>query len=82
MTSSFSIRACRSSDRNEAFKYDCPAASACRAAVAIKRALAADNERRAAAGLKPVRIRIRIHMGLVVVGDIRTGSTTRLSAAR
>jgi adenylate cyclase len=49
-----------------------PAASACRAAVAIQRALAADNERRVAVGLKPVRIRMGIHMGPVVVGDIGT----------
>ena len=49
-----------------------PAASACWAAVAIQRALAADNERRTAAGLKPVRIRMGIHMGPVVVGDIGT----------
>jgi adenylate cyclase len=49
-----------------------PAASACRAAVAIQRALAADNERRVAAGLTPVRIRMGIHMGPVVVGDIGT----------
>ncbi len=49
-----------------------PAASACRAAVAIQRALAADNKRRIAAGLKPVRIRIGIHMGPVIVGDIGT----------
>jgi adenylate cyclase len=49
-----------------------PAASACRAAVAIQRALATDNKRRVAAGLKPVRIRIGIHMGPVIVGDIGT----------
>jgi adenylate cyclase len=51
-----------------------PAASACRAAVAIQRALTADNERRIAAGLGPVRVRIGIHMGPVVVGDIGTPS--------
>ena len=49
-----------------------PAASACRAAVAIQRAIAADNKIRNAAGLKPVRIRMGIHMGPVVVGDIGT----------
>ena len=49
-----------------------PAASACRAAVGIQRALGADNKRRIAAGLKPVRIRMGIHMGPVVVGDIGT----------
>ena len=53
-------------------RIDNPAASACRAAVAIQRALAADNKRRVAAGLKPVRIRMGIHMGPVVVGDIGT----------
>jgi adenylate cyclase len=53
-------------------RIDKPAASACRAAVAIQRALAADNKRRVAAGLKPVRIRMGIHMGPVVVGDIGT----------
>ena len=47
-----------------------PAASACRAAVAIQQTLAADNKRRAAEGLAPVHIRIGIHMGPVVVGDI------------
>jgi adenylate cyclase len=54
-----------------------PAASACRAAVAIQRALAADNKRRVAAGLKPVRIRMGIHMGPVVVGDI--GAPNRIN---
>jgi adenylate cyclase len=49
-----------------------PAASACRAAVAIQRAIAVDNERRVAAGQRPVHIRIGIHMGPVVVGDIGT----------
>ena len=51
-----------------------PAASACRAAVAIQRALAADNKRRVAEGLKPVHIRMGIHLGPVVVGDIGTAS--------
>jgi adenylate cyclase len=50
---------------------DNPTASACRAAVA-QRVLAADNKRRIAAGLRPVRIRMGIHMGPVVVGDIGT----------
>jgi class 3 adenylate cyclase len=54
-----------------------PAASACRAAVAIQHALAADNKRRAAEGLAPVRIRIGIHMGPVVVGDI--GAPNRIN---
>jgi len=51
-----------------------PAASACRAAVAIQLALAADNKRRIAEGLKPVRIRMGVHLGPVVVGDIGTAS--------
>ncbi len=54
-----------------------PAASACRAAVGIKRALAADNKRRIAAGLNPVRIRMGIHMGPVIVGDI--GAPNRIN---
>jgi adenylate cyclase len=49
-----------------------PAASACRAAVAIQRALAAGNTRRVAQAVKPVHIRMAIHMGPVVVGDIST----------
>jgi adenylate cyclase len=53
-------------------RIDNPAAAACRTAVAIQRALAADNKTRAAEGLEPVRIRIGIHMGSVVVGDIGT----------
>jgi adenylate cyclase len=56
---------------------DNPAASACRAAVAIQRALAADNKRRIAAGLKPVRIRMGIHLGPVIVGDI--GAPSRIN---
>ncbi len=54
-----------------------PAESACRAALAIQRALAADNKRRAAQGIEPVRIRIGIHMGPVVVGDI--GAPNRIN---
>jgi adenylate cyclase len=51
-------------------RIDNPAAAACRAAVAIQRALAADNKRRAGDGGEAVRIRIGIHMGSVIVGDI------------
>jgi adenylate cyclase len=58
-------------------RIDNPAASACRAAVAIQRTLAADNKRRTAAGLKPVRIRMGIHMGPVIVGDI--GAPNRIN---
>jgi adenylate cyclase len=54
-----------------------PAAAACSAAVAIKNALAADNKERAAKGLAPVRIRIGLHMGPVVVGDI--GAPNRIN---
>ena len=43
---------------------------ACRAALAMARALAADNAARAAAGKAPVRVRIGIHTGPVVVGNI------------
>jgi adenylate cyclase len=49
-----------------------PAASACRTAIAIQHALAADNKCRVAEGLEPIRIRMGIHMGPVVVGDIGT----------
>jgi adenylate cyclase len=49
-----------------------PAASACRAAVAIQRTIGADNKRRVGEGLEPVRIRMGIHLGPVVVGDIGT----------
>jgi adenylate cyclase len=40
-----------------------PAASACRTAVAIQRALAADNKRRVAEGLEPVEQRTERHPG-------------------
>jgi adenylate cyclase len=53
-------------------RIDNPAAAACRAAVAIQRALAADNKSRAGEGREPVRMRMGIHMGPVVVGDIGT----------
>jgi len=54
-----------------------PAASACRAATAIQGAIAADNEQRITNGLEPVRIRIGVHMGRVVVGDI--GAPNRIN---
>ena len=43
---------------------------ACRAAQAIAVAVAADNAERAAAGLAPIRVRIGVHGGPVVVGNI------------
>jgi adenylate cyclase len=58
-------------------RMDNPAAAACRAAIAIQDALAADNKQRVAAGLAPVRVRIGIHMGPVVVGDI--GAPNRIN---
>jgi adenylate cyclase len=50
---------------------------AARAAVSIQGALAADNETRAAGGLPPVRIRIGIHSGPLIVGDI--GAPNRIN---
>jgi adenylate cyclase len=43
---------------------------ACRTAKAIAEILQEDNERRSAKGLKPVRVRIGIHTGPVVVGNV------------
>ena len=43
---------------------------ACRAALAMARAVAEDNERRSALGAEAVRVRIGIHTGAVVVGNI------------
>jgi len=48
------------------------AARACRAAMAIQAALREDNERRVQAGKQPIRIRIGIHTGPVLVGNIGT----------
>ncbi len=45
---------------------------ACRAALAIADASEADNRDRAAHGLPPVRLRIGLHTGTVVVGNIGT----------
>ncbi len=50
---------------------------ACRAAVAIQRAVASDNAERTSRGAAPVRMRIGIHMGPVVVGDI--GAPNRIN---
>jgi len=46
------------------------AARACRAALAIRAALAADNRERAADGRLPVRLRIGVHTGEAIVGNI------------
>ena len=53
------------------------AARACRAALAIKKAIMADNEIRRREGLGEVHMRIGIHSGPLVVGNI--GSTGRLN---
>jgi adenylate cyclase len=50
---------------------------AARAAIAIRHELAADNEKRRSAGLAPVRMRIGIHTGPLIVGDI--GAPNRLN---
>ncbi len=54
-----------------------PAECACRSAIAIQNAISADNTQRAARGLKPIHIRIGIHLGQVVVGDI--GAPNRIN---
>jgi class 3 adenylate cyclase len=51
-------------------KMEDHAQRACRAAVAIRDAVEADNRRRTAAGGLPVRMRIGIHTGDVIVGNI------------
>ena len=43
---------------------------AARAALAIAETLAADNRRRAKKGFAPVRIRIGLHSGLAIVGNV------------
>jgi adenylate cyclase len=50
---------------------------AVRAAAAIQAALAIDNEKRTLGGMPPVRIRIGIHSGPLIVGDI--GAPNRLN---
>jgi class 3 adenylate cyclase len=51
-------------------KVDDLAKRACRAALAIRSVMHADNASRAVAGLAPIRVRIGIHRGLLVVGNI------------
>ena len=46
------------------------AARACRAALAMRAAVAADNARRRDEGAAPVRVRVGLHTGLVIVGNI------------
>jgi class 3 adenylate cyclase len=46
------------------------AARACRAALAMREAIAADNGERRAAGKAPVRVRVGLHTGEVIVGNI------------
>ena len=43
---------------------------ACRAALAIEKALADDNKKRKEMGLPPINIRIGIHSGLAIAGNI------------
>jgi class 3 adenylate cyclase len=53
-------------------RMDDHAARAVRAARRIAETIAADNARRARKGLRPVRVRIGIHTGPAVVGNIGT----------
>lgn len=52
-------------------------AAAVRAAIAIREALKIDNEAAAEAGLPPLHVRIGIHTGRVIVGDI--GASDRVN---
>lgn len=58
------------------YQIDHPA-RACRAAKAINDAINHDNKKRIAEGLSPIRLRIGIHTGRLVVGNI--GSSGRLN---
>ncbi len=50
---------------------------ACRAALAMEKAISAENMTRVAAGVKPVRLRVGIHTGPLVVGNI--GAPSRIN---
>lgn len=50
---------------------------ACRAALAIRTAIAADNERRARRGDPPIKVRIGLHTGRAIVGNI--GAPSRIN---
>ena len=58
-------------------RQDDHADRACRAALRIARALAVSNQRRGALGQAPVQLRIGIHSGPAIVGDI--GAPTRVN---
>jgi len=58
-------------------RQDDHAARACRAATAIRKTIIADNAKRRNAGLREVHMRIGIHTGPLVVGNI--GSAGRLN---
>ena len=53
------------------------AEATCRAALAIRTAISAENQRRTAAGAEPLGLRIGIHSGTAVVGNI--GAAGRLN---
>jgi len=53
------------------------AEATCRAALAIRTAISAENQRRAAVGAEPLGLRIGIHSGTAVVGNI--GAAGRLN---
>jgi class 3 adenylate cyclase len=51
-------------------KMEDHADAACRAALAIVRVLGEDNAARRAQGLEPIRLRVGLHSGPVVIGNI------------
>ena len=53
------------------------ALGACRAALAMAKVISEDNKARAADGMKPVRLRVGIHTGPLVVGNI--GAPSRIN---